>query len=221
MYAMWQTWSPSTRKAAGNVTSISFAELLLPPITFLALYFNSCLNPVLYALLSENFRKYLRELCGSHLLLLPIVRAHMRRRARQRRQQQYAMYIMVDGRRVSLGHNSCCTSQTWLSGVCGTTAYINMIVWQHPNMIATSRWDNNIFCISWTWLLLCYWTYFTEFMMIMSGVLGWLMQVLNLSNTRGLNASLIFQTVLNHLDAAIVIQLIGPDLWITVKTRLG
>lgn len=38
------------------------------------------------------------------------------------------------------------------------------------------------------------------------------MQVLNLSNTRGLNASLVFQTVLNHLDAAIVIQLIGPDL---------
>lgn len=35
---------------------------LLTPLTFLVSYFNSAINPVLYAFLSRNFRKGMREL---------------------------------------------------------------------------------------------------------------------------------------------------------------
>ena len=41
--------------------SLSDAEALAGPISFLFLYFNSGLNPCLYAFLSDNFRKCLRE----------------------------------------------------------------------------------------------------------------------------------------------------------------
>ena len=41
--------------------SLSFAESLIPPLTFLIFYFNSGLNPILYAFLSDNFRRSLRE----------------------------------------------------------------------------------------------------------------------------------------------------------------
>ena len=42
----------------------SFAQLLLPPISFLLFYFNSALNPFLYAFLSDNFRNSLKDLFG-------------------------------------------------------------------------------------------------------------------------------------------------------------
>ena len=42
----------------------SFAQLLLPPISFLLFYLNSALNPILYAFLSDNFRNSLKELLG-------------------------------------------------------------------------------------------------------------------------------------------------------------
>lgn len=49
---LWTSW--------GTVT-LSYTERLIAPITFLILYFNSALNPMLYAFLSENFRRSLRE----------------------------------------------------------------------------------------------------------------------------------------------------------------
>ena len=63
MYAMreaWRSWSVDIE--TDEASSISFNEMLLPPIIYLLLYFNSCLNPLLYALLSENFRRGLRDL---------------------------------------------------------------------------------------------------------------------------------------------------------------
>jgi len=47
---MWQYWSPSYQ----GHTNFS---ALLTPLTFLATYFNSGVNPLLYAFLSKNFRK--------------------------------------------------------------------------------------------------------------------------------------------------------------------
>ena len=41
----------------------SFAHHLLPPFTFLFFYLNSALNPILYAFMSDNFRKSLMEVC--------------------------------------------------------------------------------------------------------------------------------------------------------------
>ena len=49
---LWIEWS---------TPSLSFGETLLPPITFLLYYFNSGLNPILYAFLSDNFRRSLKE----------------------------------------------------------------------------------------------------------------------------------------------------------------
>ena len=42
----------------------SFAQLLLPPCSFLLFYLNSALNPILYAFLSDNFKNSLKELLG-------------------------------------------------------------------------------------------------------------------------------------------------------------
>ncbi|XP_073814334.1 trissin receptor, partial [Musca autumnalis] len=52
---MWQYWSRSYR---GD----SNFNALLTPLTFLVTYFNSGINPLLYAFLSRNFRKGMREL---------------------------------------------------------------------------------------------------------------------------------------------------------------
>ena len=54
---LWQTWGEP---------HLSFWTSLLTPITFLIFYFNSGLNPMLYAFLSDNFRRSLREVlfCG-------------------------------------------------------------------------------------------------------------------------------------------------------------
>ena len=43
-------------------THPSFIQHLIPPLTFLLFYLNSALNPVLYAFLSENFRKSFKEI---------------------------------------------------------------------------------------------------------------------------------------------------------------
>lgn len=49
---LWQTWSQP---------DVSFGTLLVPPITFVLYYLNSAVNPILYAFLSDNFRKSLVE----------------------------------------------------------------------------------------------------------------------------------------------------------------
>ena len=51
---LWQTW-------AHNI-SPTFNNKLLSPISLLIFYINSALNPFLYAFLSDNFRKSLKEL---------------------------------------------------------------------------------------------------------------------------------------------------------------
>ncbi|KAG4073700.1 hypothetical protein HA402_000924 [Bradysia odoriphaga] len=52
---MWQYWS-HTYKGDSNYSA------LFTPLTFLVTYFNSGVNPLLYAFLSRNFRKGMREL---------------------------------------------------------------------------------------------------------------------------------------------------------------
>lgn len=52
---MWQYWS------SGYEGTSDFSALLTP-LTFLITYFNSGINPLLYAFLSKNFRKGIREL---------------------------------------------------------------------------------------------------------------------------------------------------------------
>lgn len=52
---MWQYWSPSYEGDSSFST-------LFTPATFLLTYFNSGINPLLYAFLSRNFRKGMREL---------------------------------------------------------------------------------------------------------------------------------------------------------------
>ncbi|KAJ2953628.1 hypothetical protein O0L34_g1232 [Tuta absoluta] len=58
---MWQYWS------SGYQGTSDFSALLTP-LTFLITYFNSGINPLLYAFLSKNFRKGMRELlfCNIH-----------------------------------------------------------------------------------------------------------------------------------------------------------
>ncbi|CAH0404811.1 unnamed protein product [Chilo suppressalis] len=58
---MWQYWS------SGYEGTSDFSTLLTP-LTFLITYFNSGINPLLYAFLSKNFRKGMRELlfCNFH-----------------------------------------------------------------------------------------------------------------------------------------------------------
>ncbi|KAJ9582929.1 hypothetical protein L9F63_022732, partial [Diploptera punctata] len=52
---MWQYWSPD------YVGGSTFSSLFTP-LTFLVTYFNSGVNPLLYAFMSRNFRKGMREL---------------------------------------------------------------------------------------------------------------------------------------------------------------
>ncbi|KAJ1526211.1 hypothetical protein ONE63_009370 [Megalurothrips usitatus] len=52
---MWQYWSPSYEGDSKFMT-------IFTPATFLLTYFNSAINPLLYAFLSRNFRKGMREL---------------------------------------------------------------------------------------------------------------------------------------------------------------
>lgn len=52
---MWQYWS-SDYDGGSNFSS------LFTPVTFLITYFNSGINPILYAFMSRNFRKGMREL---------------------------------------------------------------------------------------------------------------------------------------------------------------
>ncbi|KAJ8726352.1 hypothetical protein PYW07_001050 [Mythimna separata] len=58
---MWQYWS------SGYEGPSDFSTLLTP-LTFLITYFNSGINPLLYAFLSKNFRKGMKELifCNCH-----------------------------------------------------------------------------------------------------------------------------------------------------------
>ncbi|CAG5022027.1 unnamed protein product [Parnassius apollo] len=58
---MWQYWS------SGYEGTSDFSALFTP-LTFLITYFNSGINPLLYAFLSKNFRKGMRELlfCNFH-----------------------------------------------------------------------------------------------------------------------------------------------------------
>lgn len=51
---LWQYWSPSY-DALSNTAS------LLTPITFLIMYLNTAINPILYAFLSRNFRKSMKD----------------------------------------------------------------------------------------------------------------------------------------------------------------
>ncbi|XP_060802554.1 trissin receptor [Amyelois transitella] len=58
---MWQYWSTGYQGTSDFST-------LLTPLTFLITYFNSGINPLLYAFLSKNFRKGMKELlfCKYH-----------------------------------------------------------------------------------------------------------------------------------------------------------
>ncbi|KAG6455755.1 hypothetical protein O3G_MSEX009388 [Manduca sexta] len=56
---MWQYWS------SGYEGTSDFSSLLTP-LTFLFTYFNSGINPLLYAFLSKNFRKGMKELLFCH-----------------------------------------------------------------------------------------------------------------------------------------------------------
>lgn len=79
---MWQYWS------SGYQGTSDFSTLLTP-LTFLITYFNSGVNPLLYAFLSKNFRKGMRELlfCNFHgkkksenlILLNPVAGIGLRR----------------------------------------------------------------------------------------------------------------------------------------------
>ena len=51
---LYELWAPQTFHP-------SFLQHLVPPTTFLFFYLNSALNPILYAFLSDNFRKRLLE----------------------------------------------------------------------------------------------------------------------------------------------------------------
>lgn len=56
----------STNRSDGYNGASNF-NALLTPLTFLISYFNSAINPLLYAFLSKNFRKGMRELlCCSY-----------------------------------------------------------------------------------------------------------------------------------------------------------
>lgn len=52
---LWRHWGP-------NYDYTSDFSTLLTVSTFLISYMNSCMNPLLYAFLSRNFRKAMREL---------------------------------------------------------------------------------------------------------------------------------------------------------------
>lgn len=52
---MWQYWS-SDYDGGSDFSS------LFTPVTFLIMYFNSGINPILYAFMSRNFRKGMKEL---------------------------------------------------------------------------------------------------------------------------------------------------------------
>ncbi len=56
---VYQMWHQTLAKES-NLSL--FTKSLLPPITYLILYLNSALNPFLYAFLSENFRKSLKDI---------------------------------------------------------------------------------------------------------------------------------------------------------------
>nr|XP_023013062.1 trissin receptor-like [Leptinotarsa decemlineata] len=66
---MWQYWSP-------NYHGESNFSALLTPLTFLSTYFNSGVNPLLYAFLSKNFRRGMREI---------LLCSYPRRRQQERR----------------------------------------------------------------------------------------------------------------------------------------
>jgi hypothetical protein len=53
-------------------TSQTHTDKFMVPVTFLIFYFNSCLNPFLYAFLSDNFRKAFREIVWFRCLRNPI-----------------------------------------------------------------------------------------------------------------------------------------------------
>ena len=55
---MWHTWRP----VSANHHPTPYGQLLAAPIIFLIFYLNSALNPLLYAFLSDNFRRSLGDL---------------------------------------------------------------------------------------------------------------------------------------------------------------
>ena len=59
------------------MTTSTFHKML-PAVTYLILYSNSALNPILYAFLSDNFRKSLKDLLGGLKRRHPIKRTNMR-----------------------------------------------------------------------------------------------------------------------------------------------
>jgi len=55
----WHEWR--------SARSYSYEEMYVPPITTLVFYINSCLNPLLYALISDKFRQAFADLrCCRH-----------------------------------------------------------------------------------------------------------------------------------------------------------
>ena len=61
-----------------DISSSITIHKILPTVVYLILYSNSALNPILYAFLSDNFRKSLKELLKGFKRKSPIKRATMR-----------------------------------------------------------------------------------------------------------------------------------------------
>ena len=72
---LYQLWMEFGRP---DLASSATIHKILPTVVYLILYSNSALNPILYAFLSDNFRKSLKELLRGFKRNSPIKRATMR-----------------------------------------------------------------------------------------------------------------------------------------------